>query len=96
MTTTELKRYDIRPEAWDDFLSVWRGIVTLRKRHGYNVLFAFADREQNLFTWAIEHHGDVDQAAKDYYQDPDRIALEIVNEYVSGFSIRRVEPLEIP
>lgn len=95
MATTELKRYQIVPGRWDNFLAVWRDIVDLRKRHGFGVLFAFVDREENMFTWAIEHTGNFDAAAKAYYEDPSRIALEIVNDYVSDFSIRRVEPQSV-
>lgn len=96
MATTELKRYTIRPESWDDFLIVWQGIVKLRRRYGFGVVFAFADRETNMFTWAIDHEGDFDLAAKNYYSDPERIKLDRVVDYVSAHEIRRVEPMSLP
>ena len=50
--TTLLRRYEIKGDDWDSFLDVWRQIVAVRKRHGFEVLFAFEDREENVFTWA--------------------------------------------
>lgn len=95
MRTTELKRYQIKPGQWDEFLEVWRRIVVVRRRHGFGVLCAFADREQNVFTWAIDHEGDFDAAAKSYYEDPERVQLEIVENFVPGYEIRRVESLGV-
>ena len=96
MAATELKRYQITPDGWEEFLEVWRRIVAVRRRHGFGILCAFADREQNMFTWAIDHDGDFDAAAKAYYEDPERIELEIVERYVTGYEIRKVEALDLP
>ncbi|WP_242128692.1 hypothetical protein [Sphingobium sp. Sx8-8] len=96
MAATELKRYQIKPDGWDGFLGIWRRIVAVRRRHGFGILFALADREQNMFTWAISHDGDFDAAAKGYYDDPERIELEIVGNYVSDYEIRKVEVLDLP
>jgi hypothetical protein len=96
MAATELKRYQIKPDGWKEFLEVWHRIVAVRRRHGFGILFAFADREQNMFTWAINHDVDFDAAAKAYYEDPERIELEIVGNYIIGFEIRKVEVLDLP
>lgn len=96
MAATEIKRYFIHEHAWDEFMTVWRRIVTVRRRHGFGVLFAYKDGEQNLFTWAIEHTGDFDAAARSYYRDPERVELEIVADYVSSWEVRRVEPVALP
>ena len=93
--TTELKRYNITPDGWEGFLEVWRGIVAVRKRMGFEILFAFIDREKNVFTWAISHT-DFDAAAKRYYEDPERIELEIVANFVTAYEITRVTPEPIP
>lgn len=96
MKTTQIKRYKIKPKCWNDFLEVWREIVVMRRKHGFGILFAFADRETNWFTWAIDHDSDFDKAAENYYNDPDRIELDRVEEYVSEWEIRVVESLPIP
>lgn len=95
MADTELKRYFIKPDGWDEFLQVIRRIAVVRQRHGFEILFTFADREMNLFTWAIRHAGNFDEAAQQYYKDPERIELEIVGNYITDFEIRKVEELKI-
>lgn len=96
MAGTELKRYFIRPDGWEEFLEILRRIAVVRERHGFKVLFALVDRELNLFTWAIRHTGDFDKAAVAYYQDPERVELETVGDYITEYEIRRVEELDIP
>lgn len=96
MAATELKRYFIKPDGWDEFLKVLRRIAVVRERHGFQILFTFADRELDLFTWAIRHDGDFDVAAEAYYKDPERVELEIVGDYITSYEIRKVEVLQIP
>lgn len=96
MAGIELKRYTIRPDGWEGFLAVWKRIVVVRKRHGFRPLFALVDRKNNMFTWSVEHHGDYDAAAKAYYEDPERVELEIVGNYVTDHEITRVEQQPIP
>ncbi len=69
--TIQLKRYWIAPDRWDDYLAMWRHIAAVRKRCGFNIPFAFIDREANVFTWAISH-ADFDRGAELYYADPER------------------------
>lgn len=88
--TIQLKRYAIAPGRWESFLDIWRRIVVVRERHGFDLLFAFEDREADMFTWAIVHHGDFDAAAAEYYADPDREALDTVRDFVTSFEIRTV------
>jgi hypothetical protein len=88
--TILLRRYTIAPDGWDPFLEVWHQIVPVRERHGFTVLFAFEDRETNIFTWAIEHHGDIDAASEAYYADPARGELETVRQYVVAFTVTAV------
>ena len=91
----ELKRYGIKPDGWEAFLSIWKRIVTVRKRHGFAVPFAYADREKNMFTWAVSHD-EFDHAARLYYDDPERVELDVVRDFVDAWEIRRVEQMIIP
>ena len=93
---TLLRVYNIKPGEWDRFLEVWRDIVVIRKRHGFRVLFALVDRTENIFTWAVSHDGDIDEAAAGYYKDPARIALEIVENYVVGYKVTKVSRELVP
>lgn len=88
--TTLLRRYTIKGGQWDAFLEIWRRIVIVRKRHGFQVLFALSDREENMFTWAIHHPGDIELAAAGYYKDPERVELEIVERYVTDWKVTTV------
>ena len=94
--TTLLRRYHIKPDGWDAFLEVWRRIVAVRKRFGFKVLFALVDKEENIFTWAISHDGDIDEAAHRYYKDPERKSLEIVGNYVIDHKVTKVTQEPIP
>lgn len=94
--TTLLRRYTIKGDEWEAFLEIWRRIVTVRKRHGFKVLFALSDRDENLFTWAIHHPGDIELAAEGYYKDPERIELEVVERYVTDWKVSTVVEEAIP
>lgn len=94
--TTLLRRYTIKGDEWDAFLAIWRRIVAVRKRHGFEVLFALVDREENMFTWAIHHPGDIEKAADGYYKDPERVELEIVERYVTDWKVSTVTQEPIP
>jgi hypothetical protein len=91
-----LKRYKIKPECWDEFMDIWREIVVMRRKYGFGIVFAFADREINWFTWAINHDGDFDTAAENYYKDPQRVDLDRVEDYVSEWESQKVESLDMP
>ena len=69
----QLKRYWIAPGKWDDYLAIWRKIAAVRERCGFTICCAFADRETNVFTWAISHP-DFEAGAAAYYADEERKA----------------------
>lgn len=93
---TLLRVYNIAPDGWEQFLELWRRIVGVRRRFGYEVLFALQDREENIFTWAVRHDGDLDEVAERYYADPERKELEIIGEYVTGYKVTKVSRTELP
>ena len=93
---TLLRVYNIKPDGWDQFLEIWRRIVAVRRRYGFEVLFALEDREENVFTWAVSHSGDIDEVAERYYADPERKTLEIVGDYVTGYKVTRVARVALP
>ena len=87
---TLLRVYNIRPDGWEQFLVLWRRIVAVRQRFGFELLFALEDREENVFTWAVSHSGDIDEVAERYYADPERKALEVIGDYVIGYKVTKV------
>ncbi|MCT1458305.1 hypothetical protein M3G03_01890 [Aestuariimicrobium sp. p3-SID1156] len=84
-----MRRYSIVGD-WDDFLGIWRRIVPLRERHGFHCLFAVADREKDMFTWAFDFAGqweDFGSGQREYYRDPERVALRGVFDHMADYSI---------
>jgi hypothetical protein len=69
---TQLRRYEIVPGELDAFLAWFPNIIPVREQYGFKVLFAYADREQNQFVWAVAHDGDFDAALETYNASPER------------------------
>ena len=90
----ELKRYKIRQGGWDEFYAIWNRIVVTRKRHGFTVMFALEDRKNSMFTWAISND-DFEGASERYYNDPERIELRVVQDWVVEWDITRVDRVPI-
>jgi hypothetical protein len=92
---TELKRYNIKSDSWNEFLEVWKKLLPIRKRFGFNILFALIDKERNIFTWAISHPGDFEAATNSYQSDLERVALEYISNFVTGAETAKVSRLPI-
>ena len=61
MSTVQLRRYTMEPGRLPAFLDWFPKVVAVREQFGFRVLFAYADREAETFTWAVEHGGDADE-----------------------------------
>ncbi|WP_020499259.1 hypothetical protein [Sciscionella marina] len=72
MSHVELRTYEVAEGGMDAFIEWFHGLVPIRERYGYRILFAFADREANRFTWAVEHEQPLDVAQKAYDPAPER------------------------
>lgn len=95
-----MRRYSIVGE-WEEFLTIWRRIVPVRQRYGFECLFAVADREKDMFTWAFSFDGaweDFPAAQRPYYHDPERVELRRVFDYMADYTIHpaRQLPLTLP
>lgn len=96
--TVVMRRYSIVGE-WADFLAIWRRIVPVRERHGFEVLFAVADEAKDLFTWAFAMDAsweDFGAAQRGYYRDPERVELRGVFDHMADYSLhpaRELPPL---
>lgn len=81
-----MRRYKIVND-WNAFLDIWWRIVHVRDKHGFPCLFAVEDIEERVFTWAFTYDGDdfetfMNEGQMDYYLDPLRVELEVVNGYL--------------
>lgn len=84
-----MRRYAITG-SWAEFLALWRRIVQVREAYGFRCLFAVSDEPRDLFTWAFDFAGaweDFPAAQRDYYRDPDRVALRDVFHFMADYSI---------
>lgn len=93
---TMLRRYQIRPGHWGEFLTLWRQIAVLRREHGFEVLIAMADYENDAFTWVLSFSGDMEASLEQYYADPRRVALESIGDHMSGHQVDMVERQPLP
>ena len=74
MAKTQLRRYEILPGQMESFVEWFPRIVPVRAKFGFTVQFAYADRENNQFVWAVSHDGDFDAALEEYNASPERAA----------------------
>jgi hypothetical protein len=57
----QLRRYTMEPGRLADLVAWFPALVPVREQFGFRVLFALADREREIFTWAVELDGDEDR-----------------------------------
>lgn len=84
-----MRRYAI-VGGWPEFLAIWRRIVPVREQYGFRCLFAVSDIPHDLFTWAFDFAGSWEEfpsAQRDYYRDPERVALREVFHHMADYSI---------
>ena len=70
----QLRRYELVSGEMDGFLEWFPRIVAVREQYGFTVEFAYADRENNEFVWAVSHPGDFEAAFEVFVNSPERAA----------------------
>tara|TARA_R110000787_G_scaffold168170_1_gene281049 strand:+ start:2587 stop:2916 length:330 start_codon:yes stop_codon:yes gene_type:complete len=93
--TVELKVYEVKPGKWKEFLYCWRKIVKLRKAAGFKVDFAVADIPGGRFIWSVSLDGDFVSQNKDYLEGEDRLAANVISDYIARFEIPKVVSISI-
>ena len=91
---TMLCHHTIKPEAWEAFLEHWQKMLPLRRRHGFEMLFATADHANKVLTCAVSHPGDMQAAAKAYYDDPERRSFPTSGDFYVKSEVTPVEVLD--
>jgi hypothetical protein len=75
MSAIQLRRYNLIPAEVDGFVGWWlQNVVPVRQQFGFRVVFAYIDRENATFSWAVTHDGDFDAAEAEYYGSDARAA----------------------
>jgi hypothetical protein len=71
---TQLRRYEIAEGAMDRMVEWFPKIIPVRQKFGFEVNFAYADRETNQFIWSVSHPEDFEAADAVYGDSPERSA----------------------
>ena len=74
----QLRTYELREGAMDEFLALWRDhVVPARRACGFEVVGAWVDRETGTFTWVAAHPAPagIDAAERAYLDSPQKAAL---------------------
>jgi hypothetical protein len=74
----QLRIYDMKPGALDEFVEFFPRVVELRRRVGFTIEGAWVEREANRFVWIAGYGGDdgFRAAERRYYTLPEREGLE--------------------
>ncbi|MGO2110917.1 MAG: hypothetical protein ACTH31_04825 [Pseudoclavibacter sp.] len=96
MTTTQLRRYELKPEHFDFFVDWFQTkLVPVREAYGFTVEFAMANREASEFVWAVSVEGDratFDEIDATYAASPERAAaFEGVPEFSNAAHLSIVD-----
>ena len=86
----ELKVYTIKPGGWSGFFHYWRKIVKLRQAAGFKLEFAVADIPGNRFVWGVSVDGDFNSQNVDYLSGEDRMAANVISDYVTHSEFPKV------
>ncbi|MGF1596959.1 MAG: hypothetical protein ACFCVK_08495 [Acidimicrobiales bacterium] len=71
---TQLRRYEVAPGELDRLIDWFPSLIPARRRYGFTIVFAYADRDTNQFVWAVSHPGDFAAAEAEYSISPERAA----------------------
>jgi hypothetical protein len=72
----QLRSYRVRNGEMDEWLREWRELVyPLRLAHGFLVVGAWVNRDQDRFVWIVGHDY-LERADSAYYASPQRIAMD--------------------
>ena len=95
MTTIQLRRYVMEPGRLDALVDWFPAIVPVREQFGFRVLFALADRERQVFTWAVALDGDqarFTEVEAVYNDSPERAAA--FENFPGGIAEKEIGPAD--
>ena len=95
MTTVQLRRYVMEPGRLDALVAWFPALLPVREQFGFRVLFALADRERQIFTWAVALDGDearFREVEATYNASPERAA--VFETFPDGIAEREIGPAD--
>lgn len=92
----QLREYDIKPGAYDDFIREWaQSVVPLRRRFGFAVVGAWSDGATR-FVWIIAHEN-VAEGDRAYYASPERASLKPeISRHLSRIDTTLLRDVPVP
>ena len=93
----QLRTYQVRPCAMDEFVALFRDhLVPVREAYGFQVLGAWNDPEKGTFVWVVGHEAPDgwDAAEKAYYDAPERAAMPAnPSDFLETVQTQMVQPV---
>jgi len=77
--TSQIREYTVKPGEMADWVAEWRSrVVPLRRKFGFQIVGAWTVDGTDQFVWIITYDcpKSWQQADADYYQSPERKALD--------------------
>lgn len=72
----QLRTYTLEPGKLDEFIALFEEhLVAAREAYGFELVGAWANHEEGIFTWMVRHPGDFAAADQRYYDSPERAGL---------------------
>ena len=71
----QLRRYELDPAHVDEWVVFFERLTPVRARFGFRLVCAYLDRENNEFTWIVEHDQPFADAEAIYNASPERAEL---------------------
>ena len=89
---TELRRYRIKPDRLDSWLTFFAEVIRESERHGIRVEYAGVDRETSTFVWLRSFADEADRETRkaalydsDWWTERETSAMDHVLEYEVTF-----------
>jgi hypothetical protein len=93
---TILRNLRIKPGKVDDFFEIWPETVRLRRKLGFEPIFACLDPNTNIVSYCFRFRGNFKEASERYYALPERARLERIADYVADWNEALVDLIDIP
>jgi hypothetical protein len=75
----QLRIYTIKPGELEHWIDEWRRLIApLRRQHGFEIMGAWSEKQENRFIWLLRYVGSEtwEKADAAYYASPERKAMQ--------------------
>lgn len=89
--------YDVAPGRMDEFVDVFRKVVTARRKFGFSVESAWIADGEDQFVWIARYDGPgtLEEASRRYYESDERKAVSPdPASFLTHVETRLIRPLD--